>query len=179
MPWPAVRPRCPRPEPAPAVRVYVAATLPLLRRWLADGQAPAGTAWAVTGALREWYREGDLEEMEYVAQLAAARSALDLLDADPEARRLRVIVACDVPDADVAADETAGRAAVAVGAAVPVSSWASALVDDEDAESVVSAAVTALGAAVAGDEDAAFALDEAAAHELGWFAVQELPHLFG
>jgi hypothetical protein len=42
----------------------------------------------------------------------------------------------------------------------------------------VSAAATALGAASVGDEDAAFAVDEADATELGWYAVQELPHLF-
>ena len=41
----------------------------------------------MTPALREWYREGDEEEMEYVAQLAACRAALDLLDADTAARR--------------------------------------------------------------------------------------------
>lgn len=160
------------------MRVYVPATLPLLRRWLDTGQMPPGRGFAVTPALREWYREGDEEEMEYVAQLAAGRAALDLLDADPDARRLRVVVAADVPDSDVAVDEQAGRSAVAVGAAAPVSDWASALVDDEDAESVVSAAVTALGAAAAGDDDALFALDEAASYELGWYAVQELPNLF-
>jgi hypothetical protein len=160
------------------MRVYLPATLPLLTRWLADGQAPPGAGQAVTPMLREWYREGNEEEMEYVAQLAAGRAALDLLDADPDARRLRVVVATDVPDADVALDQAAGRAAVSVGAAAPVSAWASALVDDEDAESVVSAAVTALGAAAGGDDDANFALDEAASYELGWYAVQELPNLF-
>jgi hypothetical protein len=128
--------------------------------------------------LREWYREGSAEEMEYVAQLAAGRSALDLLDADPDARRLRVVVAADVPDLDVAIDEPSGRSAVVVGVPVPVSQWDSALVDNDDAESVVSAAVTALGAAAAGDDDALFALDEAASYELAWYAVQELPHLF-
>jgi hypothetical protein len=160
------------------VRVYVAATLPLLRRWLADGQAPAGTAWAVTGALREWYREGDLEEMEYVAQLAAARAALDLLTADPSAPRRRVVVAAEAPDPDVT--PTGGpRAEVAVGVPMPTSQWASALVDGREAESVVATAVDALPAAAAGDDDAAFALDEAAAVELGWYAVQELPDLLG
>jgi len=160
------------------MRVYLAATLPLLRQWLAAGQAPPGQGQAVTPALREWYREGSAEEMEYVAQLAAARAALDLLDADPDARRLRVVVAVEVPDLDVAVDEAGGRSAVVVGVPVPVSVWDSALVDDEDAESVVSAAVTALGAAAGGDDDALFALDEAASYELGWYAVQELPHLF-
>ena len=160
------------------MRVYVPATLPLLRRWLESGQMPPGRGFAVTPGLREWYREGEEEEMEYVAQLAAARAALDLLDADPDAPRLRVVVAVDVADADIAVDEVAGRSAVAVGTAVPVSTWASALVDAEDSESVVSAAVTALGAAAGGDDDALFALDEAASYELGWYAVQELPNLF-
>jgi Family of unknown function (DUF6912) len=160
------------------VRVYLPATLPLLRQWLDAGQAPPGRGYAVTPALREWYREGDEEEMEYVAQLAAGRASLDLLDADTGARRLRVVLAVDVADPDVALNDEAGRSAVVVGAASPVSVWASALVDEEDAESAVSAAVTALGAAAAGDDDAAFALDEAASYELGWYAVQELPHLF-
>jgi hypothetical protein len=160
------------------MRVYFAATLPLLRQWLAAGQVPPGRAQAVTPTLREWYREGSQEEMEYVAQLAAARAALDLLDVDPDARRLRVVVAADVPDLDVMPVDGAGRCAVVVGGAVPTSQWASAMVDDEDCESVVSAAVTALGGAAAGDDDACFALDEAASYELGWYAVQELPNLF-
>ena len=160
------------------MRVYVAATLPLLERWLSAGQAPPGPAQAVTPTLREWYREGSEEEMEYVAQLAAGRAALDLLATDPEARRLRVVVAADVADLDVAPDPDAGRSAVVVGGPVPTSAWASALVDADDSESVVSAAVTALGAAAGGDDDAMFALDEAASYELGWYAVQELSHLF-
>lgn len=160
------------------MRVFLPATLPLLRQWLDAGQAPPGRAYAVTPALREWYREGDEEEMEYVAQLAAGRAALDLLDADVSARRLRVVIAADAPDPDVAADPDAGRSAVVVGGPVPVSTWDSAMIDEEDAESVVSAAVTAVGAAAAGDDDAAFALDEAASYELGWYAVQELSHLF-
>src|SRR3954454_12815752 len=87
-PWPTAPRRCPRPEPV--VRVYLPATVPLLRRWVAEGRAPAGLAWAVSPGLREWYREGDEEEMEYAAQLAAGRASLDLFAADPEAPRLRV-----------------------------------------------------------------------------------------
>ncbi|HEU5033772.1 MAG TPA: hypothetical protein VFT62_03335 [Mycobacteriales bacterium] len=163
------------------MRVYRPVTLPQLREWLAAGRAPVGPGHAVTPALREWYREGSQEEMEYVAQLAAAQAVLDLLAVDVDAPRRRAVLAVDVADADVAVDQSgaAGRSAVVVGVPVPLTQWASALLDDEDAESVVSAAVTALGAAAAGDDDAAFALDEAAALELGWYAVQELPHLLG
>lgn len=158
------------------MRVYLPATLPLLTRWLSAGQAPPGPGHAVTPALRESFFEGDEEEMEYVAQLDAARTALDLLADDVDAPRRRVVVAVDVPDLDVAPGP--GRSGVTVGGPVPMSSWASALVDDEDSEAVVSAAVTALGAAAGGDADAAFLIDEAAATELGWYAVQELPHVF-
>lgn len=158
------------------MRVYLPATLPLLAAWLRAGAAPPGPGYAVTPALREWYREGEEEELEYAAAVAAARAALDLLAADVEAPRRRVVLAVDVADLDVAPGGTV-RAAVTAAAPMPVAAWASALVDDEDAQSVVSAAVTSLGAAGAGDDDAAFAVAEAEATELGWWAVQELPHL--
>ena len=158
------------------MRVYVPATVPLLRQWLAEGRAPAGLAWAVSPALREWYREGDEEEMEYVAQLAAGRSSLDLLASDAAAPRRRVVIAADAPDLDVT-QTTGPRGQVAGGVPLPCSRWASALVDDPEAEPVIAAAVDALPAAAAGDDDAAFALDEAAAAELGWYAVQELDEL--
>jgi hypothetical protein len=87
------------------------------------------------------------------------------------------VLAVDVDDADVAPLPGAGRSAVAVGAAVPLARWASALVDTDDAAPVVAAAVGALGPAAAGDADAAFALDEADAAELAWYATQELPDL--
>ena len=158
------------------MRVYLPATVPLLARWLEAGHASPGTAVAVTPGLREWYREGDADELEYAAQRVAARLSLELLADDPGAPRRRVVIAADVADADVAVlDEPRGT--VAVGAATPRSGWASALVDDEEADVIVSAAATALGGAAAGDEDAAFAVDEADATELGWYAVQELPHL--
>jgi len=61
------------------VRVYVPATLPMLAALRADGRLGTGTteAHAVTPALREWYAEGDEEELEYVA-FTRARHVLDL-----------------------------------------------------------------------------------------------------
>src|SRR3954453_20095679 len=100
----------------------------MLTGWLAAGQAPPGTGHAVTPALRESYREGDEEEMEYVAQLDAARAALVLLADDTDAPRRRVVLATDVPDLDVAFSLEAGRgarSAATVGGPVPVSMWAS------------------------------------------------------
>lgn len=158
------------------MRVYLPATLPLLRAWLDAGRAPGGTAYAVTPALREWYREADHEEMEYVAAQAAARGSLALLADEPLAPRRRVVLAADVDDADVAVLDQP-RAAVAVGVPIEVSRWASALVDDEDADGVVSVAASALGRAELGDDDARFSVDEADAYELGWYGVQEIPGL--
>ena len=61
------------------LRVYVPATLPALATLRETGQLAADTAHTVTPALREWYVEGDEEELEYVAFTRAAQDALRLL----------------------------------------------------------------------------------------------------
>jgi hypothetical protein len=170
------------------VRVYLPATLPLLAQWLAAGEAvPAAIiaggdaadtpAYAVTPVLREWYFDGDAEELEHAAQRAAAHGSLALLALDSQAPRRRAVLAVDVDDADARPAPTLGRAAVTLAGPVPRSRWASALLDEAETADVVAAAITALGPAAAGDGDAQFDLDEADAHDLGWYAVQELPHL--
>jgi hypothetical protein len=162
------------------MRVYLPATLPLLRSWLAAGGAePAGPAYAVTPALREWYREGDADELEAIAQVAAAGGSVELLAADAGAPRRRVVLAADADDSDVEPGNGGDRAAVRLRGSLPRSRWASGLVDGDDADVVVATAVANLGRAALGDTDARFALDEASAHELGWYAVQELAHLLG
>jgi hypothetical protein len=159
------------------MRIYLPATIPLLLAWRAEGTAsPEGSAYAVTPSLREWYREGDADELEYAAGLAAGMAALGLLAADPSAPRRRVVLAAEVADSAVT-PEPSERGAVRLGGPIPVQTWASVLVDDLGAVAVVSAAVAALDAAARGDADAEFALDEAAATELGWFGIQELDSL--
>lgn len=161
------------------MRVYLPATLPLLGRWLDAGEAAADTAYAVTPSLREWYREGDLDELEHAAQVAASIGSLELLDLDAAAPRRRVVVAVDIAEAEVSPASPRGRAAVTLAGPIAVSRWASALVDDAGADLVVASAIASLAGAARGDDDAQFALDEAEAHELGWYAVQELRYLFG
>jgi len=162
------------------MRVYLPSTLPVLAGLLAAGAAgPAPLrAFAVTPALREAYASGDDEELEYVAMLAAARESLRLLAADPQAPRRRVVLAADVPDAEVswhAYDDE--PAAVRLGAAVPLSGLASGHIDETGAEPDVAAAADASVAADAGDEDAAFTVDSAEGHELAWYATQELEYV--
>jgi hypothetical protein len=162
------------------MRVYLPSTMPGLADILTKGEAgPAPLpAFAVTPALREAYASGDDEELEYVAMLAAAKQSLRLLESDPGAPRRRVVLAADVSDAQVswhAYDDD--PAAVLVGSEIQVGAIASGHVDELDAVADVAAAAGAITAADAGDDDACFAVDSAEAHELAWYATQELEYL--
>ena len=162
------------------MRVYLPSTLPGLAVILAKGEAEPGRlrAFAVTPALRESYASGDEEELEYVAMTAAARESLRMLNADQKAPRRRVVLAVDVPDVHVSwqpYDDEA--AAVLVGAAIPLADIACGHVDELAAVSDVAAAADAISAADAGDDDASYTVDSAEAHELAWYAAQELEYL--
>ena len=161
------------------MRVYLPTTLAGLRAALDVGEVPAGTGYAVTPALREWYVEGDLEELEYAAGAAAARASLRLL-ADADSDR-RVVLAAEVPDTAVGPSPHSGllrdRAAVALVAPVPLRLVDAALVDDPAAAEDVRRARAVLLAAETGDDDAAFVVAALEDHELGWYAAQELPAL--
>jgi hypothetical protein len=158
------------------MRVYVPSTLPALAGALEEGEVRVREAYAVTPALTEAYASGDQEELEYVAMSAAARASLRLLAADPRAASRRVVLAAEVAAATWSGDH-ADPARVALNEIIPVAKLVSAHVDDPQAVDDVKAAVAALPAAEAGDEDAEFAVDQAEGHELAWFAAQELPHL--
>jgi hypothetical protein len=145
-----------------------------LARLLADGSLEAPVAHAVTPALREWYVEGDAEELEYAALTNAARASLHQLAADPATAPRRVVLAAEVADAAVRPAPDLERAAVRLAGPVALRDIVSAHVDDADAADDVRRAVAALPAADAGDEDAQFLVDGVEDHELGWFAAQEI-----
>lgn len=156
------------------MRVYLPTTMAGLSAALAGGSLDAPTGYAVTPALREWYVEGDLEELEYAATSSAARASLRLVGGGVPRR---VVLAAELPDARVHPTGTpAGedRAAVRVDGPVDLSLVESALVDDPEAADDVRAAVAALPGADAGDDDATFVVDGVEDHELGWYAAQEL-----
>ncbi|GLW05308.1 hypothetical protein Misp01_04380 [Microtetraspora sp. NBRC 13810] len=166
------------------MRVYLPCTLAALARVVTSGElGPAPlTGYAVTPALVEWYVSGDTEELEYVALTEAARASLRMLAADRadgvpvDARR--VVVAAEVPDGAVSVSaDLAERGRVRLVEAVPTAWIAAAHVDDKEATADVEAAIAALHAADAGDDDARFTVDGAEAHELLWYATQEIPDL--
>ncbi|MFI1990041.1 DUF6912 family protein [Actinoplanes sp. NPDC020271] len=162
------------------IRVYVPATVPMLAALRAEGRLGDGTreAHAVTPALREWYAEGDEEELEYVAFTRAAQGALELLRHDAAAPRRRVVVSADVPASTlVREDVELGSSTVRLPEPIQLAQVASIHVDGAEAVEAVAAAAEVVTEALAGDPDAQFTVDGAEDHELEWYAVSELDEL--
>jgi hypothetical protein len=163
-------------------RVYLPATLALLAQLRSQPYElpPQVNAHAVTPALREWYADGDEEELEYVAFTRAAQESLVLLHHDPQTPRRRAVLAVDVPDSATArVDDQLGSSAVRLSGAVTLAGVAAVHVDAPEAAADVAAAAQAVPAAGAGDEDAQFTLDAAEDHELLWYDPTELDELLG
>ena len=165
------------------VRIYLPTTLADVAAATSGVVAAAGArACAVTPALREWYTEGDLEELEYAALTRAAHASLRLLASSGRGDR-RVVLAVDVADREVQ-PAVAGPnqpdedpAAVIVSSPISFDQVVSAHVDDADAAPEVRAAAGLVAAADAGDSDAAFAIESLDDHDLQWFAAQEIRFL--
>jgi hypothetical protein len=166
------------------IRVYVPATLAMLRPLATpDGTVPATpaghlSAHTVTPLLREWYAEGDEDELEYVAFTRAAQAALQLLRADPRAPRRRVVVSADVPAKNVVpAEADLGSSLIRLAEPLRLRAIAAFHVDGAGAEGDVAAAASVVEEALAGDPDAQFTVDGAEDHELEWYDVSEVNQL--
>lgn len=161
------------------MRVYLGITLSGLADAVKQGGFGPGplAVHAVTPRLREWYSEGDIEELEYAATSEAAKTSLHALAMDDSTQRKRVVVAADVNDTDVKQDNEGPRSAATVATAITLQQVQAVHVDDEDATDAIAKAVGALEKAAQGDEDAEFAVDEADGYELLWYARQEIPDL--
>lgn len=160
------------------MRLYVGTTLHELQTLRDKGFAPPVRARAVTPALREWYVEGDLEELEYAASSDAAQDSLRQLTRAANPVWRRVVVAADVPDVSVRPEpvsvDDSDRSVVRLEQPLTLQQVVSIHVDDVVAVDDVAAAAAALQAADAGDEDAQFTVDGADGHELLWYDVTEL-----
>jgi hypothetical protein len=162
------------------MRVYIPSTLRLLDVACHAGElGPAPlTAYAVTPALREWYAEGDDEELEYAAMAQAARASVGLLATDPGTARRRVVVAAEVsavPPADGSVE--LGDARLELRVVIPWTMVAAVHLDAAGAAPVVAKAADLWEAAQNGDDDALFALDSCEGEDLLWYATQEIPDL--
>jgi hypothetical protein len=161
------------------VRVYVPATVALLSVLREKGELgpPPIAAQSVTPALREWYAEGDEDELEYVAFTRAAQGALRLLRHDPAAVRRRVVISADVPASGVRRDRELGSSVVILAEPLPLAAVAAIHLDGAGAIADVAAAADVVEEALAGDPDAQFTVDGAEDHELEWYDVSELEAL--
>jgi hypothetical protein len=162
------------------MRVYLPSTLPALATLLLTSEIsqPSMRGYAVTPALREWYSSGDMEELEYIALLHAARASLRLLRDAPQAPRRRVVLAAELPEEQIIASAGFDEPAlVEIKKPVLLVNIKSGHVDDPGAVGEIAAAVGALPAADSGDDDAKFTVDGAEGYELLWYATQELRHL--
>lgn len=162
------------------MRVYVPSTLRQLSVACNAGEiGPAPlTVYAVTPALREWYAEGDDEELEYAAMAQAARASVGLLAADPGTTRRRVVIAAEVsavPPADGSVE--LGDARLELHVVIPWRSVMSVHLDAPQATTVIGKAADLWDAAQAGDDNAVFALDSCEGEDLMWYATQEIPDL--
>jgi hypothetical protein len=167
------------------MRIYVPATLTGLERARVSGRLEGLAAHAVTPSVREWYTDGDTEELEFSALTEAAQASIGLLWDDTDAPRRRLAVAADVPDEAVTpapppvGDAPSFRSAVRLTVEVALADVVSLHVDEEEADVVVSAAATAWPLAMAGDEDARFTVDDTEGYDLLWYDITELDHLIG
>ncbi len=157
-------------------RVYLPATLPLLAKLRTDGRLdlPPGTAGhAVTAGLREWYADGDEEELEYVAFTRAAQDCLRLLRYDPHAMPRRVVLSLDRSGL-TPLDPGLGQSAVQLTGSITLADLAAVHVDGKAAEADVMSAVAVVELAAVGDNDAQFTVDTTEDHELEWYDPSEV-----
>lgn len=163
------------------MRVYIPATLALLRQLVDDGEMRprSGTAFAVTPALREAYAEGGEDELAEVAIAEAAMASMRLLAAEGGAEEtgLPLRRAVVVADANAEPRPDLDTAVVRLSGPVGLDAVAAVYVDNPDAESAVTAAVAVIDEADLGDEDAELTVGDAQDHDLAWYATQELPFL--
>src|SRR4051812_31881160 len=161
------------------MRVYRPATMSELAALRDTGRLTVPPeAHAVTPTLREWYAEGDEEELEYVAFTRAAQGALRLLRHDPKAPRRRVVVSVDLTGPALKMNGLdLGSSLVDIPGQIALGSVAAIHVDGPAAEADVAAAADVVEEAEAGDPDAQFTVDGVEDHELEWYDPSELDQL--
>lgn len=164
------------------VRVFLPATFAMLTELEETGQLAARSGWGftVTPALREFYTEGDEEEIEYSAFLEASMASLRLLaigDEDKFPHR-RVVISVDVDESVVTPKPDMGEPVVALNSATITKDNLQAIhVDIEESEAATAKAIAAIDNADLGDEDAELAVGDALDNFMAFYDPTELPIL--
>ncbi|MCQ9343099.1 hypothetical protein NQ015_04410 [Corynebacterium sp. 153RC1] len=164
------------------MRVFIPATFDILAELAENGafHARSGYGFAVTPALREFFTEGEDEELSEIAFDDAARASLRLL-ATGEAGRYphrRVVISVDIDDSKVALYPDGGEAVVKLAEPeVKLAQLAAIHVDLEAAEEATAKAVELVDAADLGDEDAELAVGDALDNFMAWYDPSELAML--
>lgn len=164
------------------VRVFLPATFAMLTELEETGQLAARSGWGftVTPALREFYTEGDEEEIEYSAFLEASMASLRLLaigDEDKFPHR-RVVISVDVDESVVTPKPDMGEPVVALNPATITKDNLQAIhVDIEESEAATAKAIAAIDNADLGDEDAELAVGDALDNFMAFYDPTELPIL--
>ena len=169
------------------MRVFIPATLAMLETLLAEGRMPvrSGTAFAATSALVESYTQGDMEEIEHIAFLEAARASIRLLATDggsgggrPGRDHRRVVLSVDLAEDRVQPRPDLDAAVVRISPAeVATDDLAALHVDLSGATEAVRSAAEVIDRADLGDEDAELTVGDAEDLDLAWYDPVELPFL--
>lgn len=156
------------------MRVYIPATFQMLETLRSEQlfHARGGWGFAVTEALREFFTEGDDEELADIAFDDASRASLRLLSgAEGKFPHRRVVISVDVeaePNADM------GESVVKISSPISLADVAALHIDVADSEDKVQAAIEAVDRADLGDEDAELTVGDALELPLAWYDVAEL-----
>ncbi|OFS17323.1 hypothetical protein [Corynebacterium sp. HMSC27B11] len=165
------------------MRVFIPATHSMLADFARDQVLPirSGAVFGLTQAVRDFYTSGDDEELEYTAFLDAARASLRLLatedasGAEEAFPNRRVVLAADIPDANLTADPTGGDSVLRVDPAqLELTQLRAIHTDDEDAEAATKRAKECIDDADLGDEDAELALGDCEDNLMSWYDSKEL-----
>lgn len=164
------------------VRVFLPATFSMLAELEETGQLTARSGWgfALTPALREFYTEGDEEEIEYSAFLEASMASLRLLAIGDEEKfpHRRVVISVDVDESVVTPKPDMGEPVVALDPATITKDNLQAIhVDIEESEAATAKAIDAIDNADLGDEDAELAVGDALDNFMAFYDPTELPIL--
>ncbi|MCL8494379.1 hypothetical protein M5J06_09605 [Corynebacterium sp. B5-R-101] len=164
------------------MRVFLPATFSMLAELEETGQLTARSGWgfALTPALREFYTEGDEEEIEYSAFLEASMASLRLLAIGDEEKfpHRRVVISVDVDESVVTPKPDMGEPVVALDPATITKDNLQAIhVDIEESEATTAKAIDAIDNADLGDEDAELAVGDALDNFMAFYDPTELPIL--